>query len=116
MRIAIDACVPAQLAASLRALGADVISAAGRLAMLDDEVLDGAVARDRVLVTSDKDFGALVFRDGRSAVGVVLIRFDITTATLADDTARRIVALEHEGRGVFAVVERASVRIRRASG
>jgi predicted nuclease of predicted toxin-antitoxin system len=114
MRFAIDACVPAQLAIALRTLGADVISAAGRPAMPDDEVLDGAVARDRVLVTSDKDFGALVFRDGKSAVGVVLIRFDITTAALAEETARRIAALENDGRDAFSVLERASVRIRRA--
>ena len=53
--------------------------------MPDDEVLSGSVSRDRVLITSDKDFGDLVFRDGKTAVGVVLIRFDIVTAVLADD-------------------------------
>ncbi len=43
--------------------------------MPDDEVLKGAVARDRVLITTDKDFGDLVFRDRHAALGVVLIRF-----------------------------------------
>jgi predicted nuclease of predicted toxin-antitoxin system len=32
--------------------------------MPDNDVLRGAAVRDRVLITSDKDFGDLVFRDG----------------------------------------------------
>lgn len=64
MRFAIDACVPAQLGDALRSLGADVVSGEGRPAMPDDEVLAGAFARDRVLITTDTDFGELVFRDG----------------------------------------------------
>ena len=112
MQFAIDACVPAQLAVALRKLGADVTLASGRPAMPDDEILSGSVSRDRVLITSDKDFGELVFRDGKAAVGVVLIRFDIVTAALADETATRILALENAGRDVFAVLERTSVRVR----
>ncbi len=84
--------------------------------MPDDEVLSGSVSRDRVLITSDKDFGELVFRDGKATVGVVLIRFDIVTAALADETATRILALEDTGRGLFTVLERASVRVRRMPG
>jgi predicted nuclease of predicted toxin-antitoxin system len=113
MRFAVDACVPAQLATALVKLGADVASATGRPAMPDYEVLSGAVARDRVLITSDKDFGDLVFRDGESAVGVILIRFDIISEGLAHETAQRILALEDGARGMFVVLERASVRIRR---
>lgn len=116
MRFAIEACVPAQLAVALRAFGADVMLASGRPGIPDDEVLSGSVSRDRVLITSDKDFGELVFRDGKAAVGVVLIRFDIVFDVLANETAKRILALEGEGRGVFAVLERTSVRIRHMPG
>jgi predicted nuclease of predicted toxin-antitoxin system len=112
MRFAIDACVPGQLAEALTALGADVVSAAGRPAMPDEEVLSGAVARDRVLITTDKDFGDLVFRDGRAAVGVVLIRFDIVSQSLASVTAERIMALPDQGRGLFAVLEPKQERVR----
>ncbi len=112
MRFAVDACVPAQLADALEAHGADVVFAAGRPGMPDDEVLSGALALDRVLITSDKDFGELVFRDGRAAVGVVLIRFDIVSPALADETAQRIVSLPKHGRGLFAVLERGGERTR----
>lgn len=113
MRFATDACVPAQLGEALRALGADVVSAAGRPAMPDVEVLSGAVARDRILITTDKDFGDLVFRDGRAAVGVVLIRFEIVSETLAASTAKRIAALPNDGRGLFVVLERDGQRSRK---
>lgn len=83
--------------------------------MPDDEVLSGTVARDRVLITSDKDFGELVFRDGESAVGIVLIRFDIVSNALSEETAKRITALEDGGRGLFAVLERTNLRIRKMS-
>lgn len=110
MRFAIDACVPEQLAEALRTLGADVVSAAGRPAMKDEDVLSGALARDRVLITSDKDFGDLVFRDGRAAVGVVLIRFDLVSAAATAATARRIVSLEDAARGWFVVMEASAAR------
>ena len=40
----------------------------------DDEVLKLANNEDAILLTSDKDFGELVFRLRRIAAGVVLIR------------------------------------------
>lgn len=112
MRFAVDACVPTQLAEALGGLGADVVSAAGRPAMPDEEVLSGSVALDRVVITNDKDFGELVFRDGRAAVGVVLIRFDIVSEEMARATADRIVALPDGGRAIFAVLDRDAQRIR----
>lgn len=116
MRFAIDACVPNQLAEALKAYGADVVSAAGRPAMPDDEVLSGALARDRVLITSDKDFGDLVFRDGHAAVGVVLIRFDLVSDAIVDATAQRILALQNYGRGWFTVLEPKQERARPMPG
>ena len=112
MRFAIDACVPAQLAEALTELGADVVSGAGRPAMLDEDVLSGAVARDRVLITTDKDFGELVFRRGQAAVGVVLIRMDITSRETAEELARRITALTD----AFSVLDKDGARVRAMPG
>lgn len=74
------------------------------------------MTRDRVLITSDKDFGDLVFRDGRGAVGIVLIRYDVVSQALADETARRIMSLPQHGRGLFAVLERGGERTRPMPG
>lgn len=40
----------------------------------DDSVLNAANKESAVLVAADKDFGEIVFRQGRSSSGVVLIR------------------------------------------
>jgi predicted nuclease of predicted toxin-antitoxin system len=54
----------------------------------DDEVLREANARSAVLVTADKGFGELVFRQGAVHSGVVLLRL----AGLANETKGEIVA------------------------
>lgn len=45
-------------------------------ALTDQEVLVIAVREQRIIVTYDKDFGELVFRDGLNVPGVILIRID----------------------------------------
>jgi predicted nuclease of predicted toxin-antitoxin system len=42
--------------------------------VFDETVLDLANREDALLITADKDFGELVFRQGWSTVGVVLVR------------------------------------------
>lgn len=80
--------------------------------MPDPEVLAGATQIDRVLITTDKDFGELVFRDRQAAAGVILIRFDIVGAEHTAAVARRILALPEAGRGAFSVLESDGQRIR----
>ena len=40
----------------------------------DEELLNMANSQDRVLITNDKDFGELVFRQNKITAGIVLIR------------------------------------------
>ena len=42
--------------------------------ILDDEVLNRAVAEERILITNDKDFGEMIFRERRPHRGVVFLR------------------------------------------
>ncbi|MBI5629050.1 MAG: DUF5615 family PIN-like protein [Candidatus Rokubacteria bacterium] len=82
----------------------------------DEEVLRQANARRAVLLTADKDFGELVFRQGLVHSGVVLIRL----AGLANATKAEIVAEVCRDRtaelvGAFSVVSPGQVRIRRTS-
>ena len=42
--------------------------------MLDEDLIKFANAEKRILITNDKDFGELVFRQKKLSVGVVLIR------------------------------------------
>lgn len=80
----------------------------------DDEVLAHAFRETRVLLTFDKDFGALVFRKGAAASrGVVLFRIQLTPP---DELAGRVVkalVTRADWEGYFAVVEPGRVRMRR---
>jgi predicted nuclease of predicted toxin-antitoxin system len=72
MKFLVDRCVGATLARWLREKGHDVREARGSGPDPgDEELLAQALAEGRVLVTLDKDFGALVFGQGASHCGLV---------------------------------------------
>ncbi|KAA5803978.1 hypothetical protein F1654_09325 [Alkalicaulis satelles] len=77
----------------------------------DDSVLEAALKSRAVLLTEDRDFGALLFRDSRDAVGVVYFRCDdparCTQAVL--DTLHRVT-------GHFVVVTDRAIRVRPLKG
>ena len=81
----------------------------------DDDVLRQANDRNALLVTADKDFGELVFRQRLVHSGVLLLRLEgLTNATRAGVVAE--VFREHgaELRGSFSVISPGQIRIRRA--
>lgn len=66
----------------LRREGYDVVGVAEVMPQADDNrVIDFAYQEQRILVTNDKDFGEKVFRDGRSHVGVLLLRLSDNRAS-----------------------------------
>jgi len=75
MNLVADESVDGQIVASLRDAGHRVVYVAEFDAGIQDEaVLGRAVEFGALLVTADKDFGELVFRQGRAQSGVVLLR------------------------------------------
>lgn len=74
----------------LRRDGHDVVYVAELSpSITDDEVFQQANDRSALLITADKDFGELVFRQGRLHRGVVLLRL----AGLSNATKAEIVAV-----------------------
>jgi predicted nuclease of predicted toxin-antitoxin system len=79
----------------------------------DDEVLNEANVRAAVLVTSDKDFGEMVFRLGRVHAGVILIR--LHGLSLEAKTALVCEAVRNHGQeffGAFSVILPGYIRVR----
>ncbi len=75
MNLVADESVDGQVVASLRHEGHHVAYVAEFEAGVDDEtVLARAVELGALLVTADKDFGELVFRQGKAQNGVILLR------------------------------------------
>jgi predicted nuclease of predicted toxin-antitoxin system len=80
----------------------------------DDVVLNLANEAADLLLTADKDFGELVFRQGRFAPGILLVRLaGLSPARKAEVVASAVNQHGEELRGAFAVLTPRSFRIRR---
>jgi predicted nuclease of predicted toxin-antitoxin system len=80
----------------------------------DDVVLDLANQEADVLLTADKDFGELVFRQGRVASGIFLVRLaGLSPTRKAAVVASTVNQHSRELPGSFAVLTPGSFRIRR---
>lgn len=77
-------------------------------------LLDLAYRESDLLLTADKDFGELVFRQGRLACGILLIRLaGLSPAGKAEIVASAVSQHSRELPGAFAVLTPRSFRIRR---
>jgi predicted nuclease of predicted toxin-antitoxin system len=114
VRFLADENVEAAVVQALRDLGHEVLEV-GRLkpAASDDEVVSLARERRCVLVTNDKDFGELVFLQGKRIPGALLLRLPGKSGDEKAPMVRAVVRetgarlLHH-----FVVVERGRVRSR----
>jgi predicted nuclease of predicted toxin-antitoxin system len=72
LRFLVDICAGRRLADWLRGEGHDVVEVRERGADPGDAaILRWAVQESRILVTMDKDFGTLVYRDGAEPSGMI---------------------------------------------
>lgn len=115
MNLIADESVEAQIVNKLRQSGHTVESIQESCPGTDDDViLAHANSQGILLLTSDKDFGELVFLHQQQTAGVVLIRL----AGLPNDVKADIVstAFESHGKeftGNFSVITASSIRIRK---
>ena len=77
LRVLVDECAGPSLARWLSERGHDAESVYDSSPGIPDtEVLAWAVREQRVLITADKDFGDLIYRDSLAHAGVILLRLD----------------------------------------
>jgi predicted nuclease of predicted toxin-antitoxin system len=91
------------------------ISRAYPQSLSDMEVLNIAVQEQRILITRDRDFGELIFRQQQPHHGVILFRLGV--AKLAE-TTRWMEHMIHQHRGSmhhFLVVTDSGLRIRQVT-
>ena len=114
LRFLLDENVPVDLGFALSARGHDVLTLPPNLrSAADHTVLALAAEQDRVLVTLDTDFGALVFLFGQTPPpAVVLIR--LTPPELARQIGSVVGAIELvlDDSGLFVVIDSNGVRVR----
>lgn len=103
------------MVSALRAANFDVIDIKEQSpGIKDSEVLSAAAGVGAILLTNDKDFGELVFRERAISNGVILLRFEI--APVAEKIERLLNVLAEHGdelTGAFTVISSAALRIRK---
>jgi len=82
MKFIVDECTGPTVANWLISEGYDVLSISpDRKGISDKEILKIAVDEERVLITNDKDFGELIFKEKLSHCCVIFLRLTDETAT-----------------------------------
>jgi len=116
MNLVADESIDQPIVVGLRQKGHDVIYIAELSPSIsDDNVLDEANRRGSMLLTADKDFGELVFRQRRVHAGVVLIRLaGLSPSTKTEIVCRAISQHGTEFMSSFAVISSGLVRVRHA--
>ena len=115
MNFLADESVDRQIVDYLRREGHDVLYVAEmEPGIPDDAVLNLANREGALLLTADKDFGELVFRQGRFALGVILVRLaGLSPVSKGEIVATAIGQHIEELYGAFVVIIPTAVRIRR---
>ncbi len=115
MRFVIDESVGPAVASWLRAQGHDVVSVYDTMrGSTDEQVIRSAFQEGRILVTNDKDFGALIFRGVYSHSGVILLRLeDNRTAAKIAALSKLLDSYSERIEGGFAVVTDKAIRFSR---
>lgn len=116
MRFLIDQDVYAATTRFLRNLGHDTITVSeiGLAQASDERLLQVAEELERILVTRDRDYGALVFLGGKGA-GVIYLRLLPSNQHQVHEQLKRVLIshAEIELRNAFIVVEPTGYRFRR---
>lgn len=113
LKFIVDECLGFLIAKWLTESGYDAISVISQMkGSKDIAILDKALAENRIIITSDKDFGDLVFHKKAQHTGIILIRLQNGTPK------NKIKALENlfmhyadQLANNFIVVSEASIRI-----
>jgi len=112
VRFLVDESTGLAIARFLSSLGHDAVSVYDvDSGAPDPRVLARALAEDRILVTSDKDFGELVFRDGQAHAGVILLRLADQHLQIKTDVLLKVLAGPEDLTACFVVASEDDIRV-----
>ena len=92
MRFLVDECIGSKVAEWLRKESHEVFSVFDEArGMTDDDILAKAFSENWILITNDKDFGEMVFRERRNHHGVVFMRLEDERAANKIEVLRKLL-------------------------
>ena len=112
MRFLVDECTGPAVARWLRARQHEVFSVYDQArGATDEEIIRKAFDEGRILVTNDKDFGELIYRERRPHKGVILLRLEDERTPNKIEVIRNLLQSHGERLGnQFVVVTEQQVR------
>ncbi len=114
MKFLVDENVPSIIVQWLKDSGFDVVEAGAISAGAEDlHWLQIADAEQRIIITADKDFGELVFRDKLNTHGIILMRlFDQEIEERLSRIQEVWSVVEANPKGRFVVITSKRIRVR----
>jgi len=113
MKFLVDECVGTTVSDWLKQNRYDAISIYDVFPGIgDDSVLQKAFLENRILITSDKDFGEMIFKNKKQHCGVILLRLADEKPSNKINILKSLIQNYHEDLfGNFVVVTEQAVRI-----
>ena len=115
MKLLADECVDKQIVDYLRDVGCKVLYISEmKPGISDEKVLNIANKEMSILITADKDFGELVFRQKKINLGVIFLRLaGLSPEAKAEIVVTAIKNHKDEIQGNFTVIMLGAVRVRK---
>ncbi|MEL7225845.1 MAG: DUF5615 family PIN-like protein [Cyanobacteria bacterium P01_D01_bin.36] len=112
MKFLVDECTGPSVAEWLRNEGYEVYSVFDESrGISDDEILTKAHEEGWILITNDKDFGAMVNRENRPHCGIIFLRLNNQRAKFKIDAINRLLSrYKNQLPNAFVVVTETLVR------
>ena len=117
MKLLADECIERSIVNHLKENGFDIFTVA-ELApgASDDKVIELANKKKAILITADKDFGELIYRQRKLTCGIILVRLHgLTSKRKIEIIANTLNKHKDKLLGSFTVIEPTQIRIREAS-
>ena len=112
-RFIADENIPKESVDLLKKQGLDIISITDfAFGLGDDEVLDLANRKGRIVITFDKDFGQLIFKKKRKTEGLMLLRFVPKSPQQTATVIQQVLATKIKIENSVVTVKKDSIRIR----
>jgi predicted nuclease of predicted toxin-antitoxin system len=113
VKFIVDENLGLRVAKWLKELQHDVISIYEEFRGLDDdEILRKSADENRILITNDKDFGEMIFREGKLHSGVIFLRLeDERSVNVIKILTQLLKMYDEQISDNFTVVTETSVRI-----
>ena len=115
LKFLIDESTGKRLADFLKQKGFDAVFVADAIqGATDEQVLEFAEKQNRILITNDKDFGELIFRQKKLAHGIILLRLKNDSHKNRQEFVSLLLKTHQDKlNNSFVVLTEGKVRIRR---